>query len=249
MNPNYNNLNARNQGGVPPPQPPHSMNQSAAPMYQQQQMGQQQAAYGQYNPQQQQQQQSQPQYQFQQPPQQHFQQQPPQGAMQQNYPQAQQQQALGGQGVNQMQYQQNQTGIPQVSNPNVSGNQSGFVGGGQVPTQPNNQLQQQQQQPSHQEQPQEQTPTEVVQEKFKGLLKQAKDTLPSPAKKHSGPNIGFKPTAAMAQQHEDYLVSGKRPLYQFQVRTRKHLSAELHHNIRISKRTSVPNAALSNPIR
>ena len=36
-------------------------------------------------------------------------------------------------------------------------------------------------------------------------------------KEEEGPNIGFKPTAAMAQRHEDALVSGKRPLFQFQV--------------------------------
>jgi hypothetical protein len=75
-------------------------------------------------------------------------------------------------------------------------------------------------QPQLQEPPNEQTPTAVVQETFKGLLKQAKDNLPTPSsiKKPLGPNLGFKPTAAMAQRHEDALVSGKRPLYQFQVR-------------------------------
>ena len=43
--------------------------------------------------------------------------------------------------------------------------------------------------------------------KLKGFFKQEQE----------GPNLGFKPTAAMAQRHEDALVSGKRPLFQFQV--------------------------------
>jgi hypothetical protein len=97
----------------------------------------------------------------------------------------------------------------EASNQNVNG-------GGNMLVNPQQQPQQQQQQQQH---PQEQTPTAVVQEKFKGLLKQAKDNLPtSSSKKPLGPNLGFKPTAAMAQRHEDALVSGKRPLYQFQVR-------------------------------
>eukprot|EP00934_Nitzschia_sp_Nitz4_P000945 Nitzschia sp. Nitz4//scaffold10_size219509//158366//167608//NITZ4_001449-RA/size219509-augustus-gene-0.252-mRNA-1//1//CDS//3329532983//945//frame0 len=33
----------------------------------------------------------------------------------------------------------------------------------------------------------------------------------------AGPNFGFTPTAAMAQRHEDALVSSKRPRFQFQV--------------------------------
>eukprot|EP00536_Pseudo-nitzschia_multiseries_P012252 jgi/Psemu1/208098/e_gw1.458.47.1 len=48
-------------------------------------------------------------------------------------------------------------------------------------------------------------------------MKKAKDNLPTSSKKPVGPNLGFKPTAAMAQLHEDALVSGKRPLYQFQI--------------------------------
>jgi DnaJ family protein C protein 13 len=36
-------------------------------------------------------------------------------------------------------------------------------------------------------------------------------------KDQQGPNLGFQPTAAMAQRHEEALVSGKRPLFQFQV--------------------------------
>lgn len=35
--------------------------------------------------------------------------------------------------------------------------------------------------------------------------------------KPQGPNLGFTPTAAMAQRHEDALVSSKRPVFQFQV--------------------------------
>jgi DnaJ family protein C protein 13 len=35
--------------------------------------------------------------------------------------------------------------------------------------------------------------------------------------KSQGPNLGFTPTAAMVQRHEDALVSSKRPLFQFQV--------------------------------
>lgn len=80
-------------------------------------------------------------------------------------------------------------------------------------------VQQPQQVSQQQKEGNEQTTTEAVQEKFKGFLKQAKENLPTPTKKPSGPNLGFKPTAAMAQRHEDALVSGKRPLYQFQVRS------------------------------
>lgn len=73
--------------------------------------------------------------------------------------------------------------------------------------------------PQHQqEQKLEQTAAEGVHEKFKGFLKQAKDNLPTGNKQPTGPNLGFKPTSVMAQRHEDALVSGKRPLYQFQVR-------------------------------
>ncbi|KAL3922961.1 MAG: hypothetical protein SGILL_001924 [Bacillariaceae sp.] len=53
-----------------------------------------------------------------------------------------------------------------------------------------------------------------AQEKLKDLIQQAKQhTVP----KQSGPNLGFKPTANMAKRHEDILVGGKRPLFQFQV--------------------------------
>lgn len=67
------------------------------------------------------------------------------------------------------------------------------------------------QQPSNMETPQQQQqPTgnsSTGFKKFKGFFKQEQE----------GPNLGFKPTAAMAQRHEDALVSGKRPLFQFQV--------------------------------
>ena len=79
--------------------------------------------------------------------------------------------------------------------------------------------QQIQQQQLEQKQPHELTTTGGVQEKFKGFLKQAKDTIPTSSKNLSGRNLGFQPTAAMIQRHEDSLVSGKRPLYQFQVST------------------------------
>lgn len=35
--------------------------------------------------------------------------------------------------------------------------------------------------------------------------------------KPQGPNLGFTPTAAMVQRHEDALITSKRPLFQFQV--------------------------------
>jgi hypothetical protein len=82
-------------------------------------------------------------------------------------------------------------------------------------TNPNPQLHEQELQQSQQEQ-QQQTPTQIataaaenVQQKLKGMFHHQPKTL--------GPNIGFKPTAAMAQRHEDAFVSGKRPLFQFQV--------------------------------
>jgi len=143
--------------------------------------------------------------------------------VQQNYQQAQQQ-IPGGPGVTPIQNQQIAPGVAFAAASNQSANGGGgpMIGsGGSNPTaaHPQQQLQQQsQQQQQTQQQLQEQTTTEVVQEKFKGFLKQAKDNLPTPNKKPAGPNLGFKPTAAMAQQHEDALVSGKRPLYQFQVR-------------------------------
>jgi hypothetical protein len=209
MNNNYRQPNSMNHGGGLPPQQAQSMNQPGAPMFQQQQIGQQQqqAAYGQYAPQSQQQyqqqtmqqqpmqQQQQPQQQYQQPMQQQTmqQQQQPQQVVQQNYQQPLQQ-VPGGQGAAQIQNQQNPTGV--------------------APNAPTANGLQQQNLPNE---PQQKT-TDVVQEKFKGFLKQAKDNLPTSSKKSSGPNLGFKPTAALAQRHEDALVSGKRPLYQFQVR-------------------------------
>jgi DNAJ protein RME-8 N-terminal len=53
-----------------------------------------------------------------------------------------------------------------------------------------------------------------AQEKLKGLIKQAKQHT---TQKPSGPKLGFTPTAGMAKRHEDILISGKRPLFQFQV--------------------------------
>jgi DnaJ family protein C protein 13 len=85
--------------------------------------------------------------------------------------------------------------------------------------QPINQDSQQQQ--LHPSESQDQTATQMAtaaakgaQEKLKGLIQQAKQHT---AQKPSGPNIGFKPTASMAKRHEDSLVSGKRPIFQFQV--------------------------------
>lgn len=52
------------------------------------------------------------------------------------------------------------------------------------------------------------TAAEGAKQKLKGLFH---------GRDPQGPNLGFKPTAAMAQRHEDALVSGKRPLFQFQV--------------------------------
>ena len=212
-----------NHGGQTP-NPSQSVNQSGIPTLQQQQMNQQNVmAYGQttvqqqqqqqmnqqnvmaygQTPVQQQQQQQQPQYQYhqsqqQQLLQQQFQkQQYPQQQEQQPQQSMQQQQVANVQGVAQIQHPQNATGV--VNNQNMNAANSITA---------NHNLKQQQVHPQN-EQQEEGT--------FKSFLKQAKENLPTPNKKPSGPNIGFKPTVAMAQRHEDALVSGKRPLYQFQV--------------------------------
>jgi DnaJ family protein C protein 13 len=92
-----------------------------------------------------------------------------------------------------------------------------------TPQQQQQQMQQQQQQQQMQQQQQQQMQgqqpqpspgeqldagsTPSIKSKIKGFFHQ----------EHQGPNFGFKPTAAMAQRHEDSLVSGKRPFFQFQV--------------------------------
>lgn len=71
------------------------------------------------------------------------------------------------------------------------------------------QQQQQQQQPSEQD-PQQEVPSSAEKfgfEKFKTFFH----------KEEQGPKLGFQPSAAMAQRHEEALVSGKRPRFQFQV--------------------------------
>jgi DnaJ homolog subfamily C member 13 len=106
---------------------------------------------------------------------------------------------------------------PQFQNdPNDPGQQS--FSQSQV-QQPQVQPQDVQQQPPQQQQDQTaamkaKAAAKVAQEKVKGLIHQAtQHTLQNP----SEPNLGFKPTAGMARRHEDILVAGKRPLYQFQV--------------------------------
>ncbi|KAG7366914.1 heat shock protein DnaJ domain protein [Nitzschia inconspicua] len=116
------------------------------------------------------------------------------------------------------QQQQQQPIQPQPQNVFVSPEQQPF---------PGQHLQQEGQQLERRQQPEQplhdgdQTPAQMAtaaakgaQEKLKGLIQQAKQRT---TQKPSGPNLGFKPTAGMAKRHEDILVSGKRPLFQFQV--------------------------------
>ena len=236
---NYNQQGAMNYGGGLQPQQSHSSNQPGVPMAQQQQQQQ----HSQYAMQQQQQ----PHHQFQQQSQQHGHgqlQQTYQEVQRQHVPDGQRI-AEGHQptGIasydasnqsaniavntmsdgrphaaaapfNQQQQQQHQQQMqPQQETQQMQQQQMQQ----QQMQQQQMQQQQQQQQDQDQKQSHEQTTSEVVQEKFKGFLKQAKDNLPTSSKKPAGPNLGFQPTAAMAQRHEDSLVSGKRPLYQFQV--------------------------------
>ena len=179
MNPNNNFGQNYNNAG--PPVPP--MSQPAYPSMQQgnpqygvvNQAGQQQ-----YPPHQ-----AQPTQQFQNSPMTHG---------QQNYGQAQQ----VGQGTDQMQqYEQYQMNAPGPVAPASI----------QQP-QMDPSVMQQQQQPMLQnpEQNQEQSgtervtaATEAVQQKLKGFIQQAKQHT---VQKPTGPNLGFKPTAKMAQIHE-----------------------------------------------
>jgi hypothetical protein len=60
-------------------------------------------------------------------------------------------------------------------------------------------------------------PTNLQEQITNNVLKHTTANLPSTNSPTEGPNLGFKPTAAMSLRHEDTLVSGKRPLYQFQI--------------------------------
>mmetsp|Transcript_6988 Transcript_6988/g.16332 ORF Transcript_6988/g.16332 Transcript_6988/m.16332 type:complete len:3227 (-) Transcript_6988:18-9698(-) len=99
--------------------------------------------------------------------------------------------------------------------------QNGQMGG--MPGQPQQgQMQQQQpgQQGQMQQQQQQQDPSQSNEESPQGggeekkVFSKFKTFFQADNK---GPKLGFQPSASMAQKHEDAFVSGKRPLFQFQV--------------------------------
>eukprot|EP00535_Pseudo-nitzschia_heimii_P007004 CAMPEP_0197189536 /NCGR_PEP_ID=MMETSP1423-20130617/19916_1 /TAXON_ID=476441 /ORGANISM="Pseudo-nitzschia heimii, Strain UNC1101" /LENGTH=192 /DNA_ID=CAMNT_0042641671 /DNA_START=42 /DNA_END=617 /DNA_ORIENTATION=- len=186
-----------NYGGGLQHQQSHSSDQSGTPMVQQQQRGQNnRAPYSQYDMQQQM-----PHIQYQQQSQQQS-----HGHLQQTYDEVQRQPVPDGQRIA---GRQQPTGVASFDATNQSANITVNLmsdGRPHPTTAPFQHQQQEQQTKAQQEQQQmqqqqkeqqeqydqtqshEQTASEVVQEKFKDFLKQAKDNLPTSSKKSLGPN-------------------------------------------------------------